>query len=217
MERPPGMKLTKPATCIIVIILFHVVGLAGFMVPALQTTFLKLVPFHLMLMLAVVAISHEGNEGRFWWFAPVAFLLGFTAEWIGVHKQWIFGDYRYGATLGPKIFDIPLTIGVNWFVLIYCTGVSMARSPIPYPWLRILTGAIILVLLDLLIEPVAIRFDYWTWTEGYPPLKNYLGWLVMSMLLLYLFELASFKKQSIVGPVLILVQFIFFGILQLVV
>ncbi len=211
------MRLSKSTICIIVIILFHAVGLAGFLVPGLRTMFLRLVPFHLMLMLAVVAIAHDGDEKRFWLFAAVAFLAGFVAEWVGVHKHWIFGDYTYGATLGAKLFDIPLTIGVNWFVLVYSTGILTRWLGIRNIWLRVLLGAIILVALDLLIEPVAIRFDYWTWTEGHPPLKNYIGWFGLGAVLLYLFEWARFEKQTIVAPVLLLVQFIFFGILQLVV
>jgi putative membrane protein len=207
--------LSKTRVSIIVIILFHVVGLVGFFVPAITPVFLRLVPFHLLLMMAVVIINHYRPDEKFWAFALIIFIGGIVAEWIGVHKNWIFGDYDYGQTLGTKVFDIPLTIGVNWFMLVYGTGVLMKRTRLKSLVARVLTGAVLLVLLDLLIEPIAIKFDYWSWVEGVPPLKNYIGWLVVSALFLYVFELFKFKQQSIVAPVLILVQFVFFGLLSL--
>jgi putative membrane protein len=205
----------KTRVSISIIILFHVVGLAGFFVPAFTPFFLRLVPFHLLLMLAVIIINHHRPDENFLAFVALIFVSGIVAEWIGVHKHWIFGDYNYGRTLGTKVFDIPLTIGVNWFMLVYGAGVLMKRSRLKSMTARILTGAILLVLLDLLIEPVAIKFDYWSWVSIVPPIKNYLSWLGVSAVFLYVFEMFKFKQQSIVAPVLILVQFVFFGLLNL--
>ncbi len=216
MERPQGMTLNKTTWSVIIIILFHVVGLIGFAVPVLRPLFLQIVPFHLLLMLAVVLVNHyRANEG-FWLFAFLIFIAGIAAEWVGVHKQWIFGDYHYGETLGIKVWDIPLMIGVNWFLLIYATGVLMQRSRLMSMIARIITGAVVLVLLDVLIEPVAIRFDYWSWTEGHPPVKNYVCWFLVSAVFLGVFEQFKFKPQNIVAPILLLVQFVFFGLLLLV-
>lgn len=215
MERTPGVMLKNTRVSIIVIILFHVVGLIGFFVPAVQPMFLRMVPFHLLLMLAVVLYNHYRPDEKFWSFFLLIFIGGIAAEWIGVHKNWIFGDYDYGPTLGTKVFDIPLMIGVNWFILIYATGVLMQRSRLKSRLARVITGALLLVLLDLLIEPVAIKFDYWTWVEKVPPLKNYLGWFGVSIVFLYVFELFKFKPQNIVAPVLLGVQFLFFGLLWL--
>ncbi|MDT3404188.1 carotenoid biosynthesis protein [Mucilaginibacter terrae] len=215
MERSQGIVLKNTRIPIIIIILFHVVGLVGFLVPPLTPYFLKLVPFHLLLMLAVVLINHYRPDEKFWLFALLIFAGGYTAEWIGVHKHWIFGDYTYGKTLGVKVADIPLMIGVNWLMLVYATGVLMQRSRLKSTIARIITGAIVLVALDLLIEPVAIKFDYWSWTNGHPPLKNYVGWFGVSALFLSVFELFKFKPQTIVAPVLLIVQFVFFGVLQL--
>jgi putative membrane protein len=214
MERPPGVSMSKTTVSVIVIILFHVVGLVGFFVPSLTPLFLKLVPFHLLLMLVVLIVNHYRPEEKFWGFAILIFLGGIIAEWIGVHKHWIFGDYQYGQTLGTKVFDIPLMIGVNWFMLVYSVGVLMERSRLRNRLARVITGALILVVLDVLIEPVAIQFDYWNWAEHTVPLKNYISWFAVSMVFLYLFELFRFKQQTIVAPILLLVQLVFFGLLQ---
>lgn len=215
MERSQGMTLNKVTWSVIVIILFHVVGAVGFMVPVLQPLFLHIVPFHLLLMLIVVLLNHYRLDEKFWLFALFIFAGGIFAEWIGVHKHWLFGYYQYGKTLGTKVFDIPLLIGVNWLLLIYGTGVLMQRSRLKSVIARIITGAILLVLLDLLIEPVAIRFDYWSWTNGSPPVKNYACWFGVSAVFLAVFEWCKFKPQNIVAPALLGVQFVFFGVLQL--
>jgi putative membrane protein len=97
----------------------------------------------------------------FWVFTGMIFIIGFAAEWVGVHKAWLFGSYYYGETLGTKVDGIPLTIGVIWFLLIYSTGVLMQYSRIKYVLIRVIVGAGILVGLDKLIEPIAVRFDYW--------------------------------------------------------
>lgn len=208
------MNMSKITVSVFIIILFHVVGLVGFLVPSLTPLFLKLVPFHLLLMLVVVIVNHYRPGEEFWGFALLVFFTGIVAEWIGVHKHWIFGNYNYGPTLGTKVFDIPLMIGVNWFLLVYSVGVLMQRSRLKSMLARIVVGALLLVVLDLLIEPVAIKFDYWSWAQNSIPLKNYISWLFLSAVFLYVFELFMFKQQTIVAPVLLAVQFVFFGLLQ---
>jgi putative membrane protein len=215
MERTPGVMLKNTTVSLIVIALFHIVGLIGFFVPALTPMFLRLVPFHLLLMLLVVLYNHYRPDEKFWSFFLLIVIGGIVAEWIGVHKNWIFGDYDYGPTLGIKVLDIPLMIGVNWFILVYATGVLMQRSRLKSMPARVLVGAALLVALDVLIEPVAIKFDYWTWVEKVPPLKNYLCWFGVSALFLSVFEAFKFKPQNIVAPVLLGVEFVFFGLLNL--
>lgn len=198
-----------------VILLFHLVGLIGFIVPSLTVLFIALVPWHLLLMLGIILYSYDTLDIRFLLFALIVFLIGFAAEYIGVHTGWIFGHYRYGGTLGTKLFEIPLMIGVNWFLLIYAAGVTLQRSRLKNATIRILSGAIILTLLDVLIEPIAIHFDYWHWLDAGIPFKNYVCWFLLSALLLFIFEQFKFKQQSIIAPALLIAQFVFFAVLNL--
>ena len=191
-------------------------GLIGFAVPAMHPLFLKLVPWHILLMLVVIVCSHRLMESKFISFALLIFASSIILEWIGVHKNWIFGDYSYGTTLGFKLDAIPIIIGVNWFLLIYSAGVLMQRTRIRSIFFRVIIGAAILVLLDLIIEPVAQHFDYWHWLNNMVPLKNYLSWFLVSAVLLFVFEKFGFKKQGLVAPVLLLVQFVFFMVLWLI-
>jgi putative membrane protein len=212
MERPKDLSIT-PRTAIIIIILFHAVGLVGTSLAISRPLFLQLVPWHLLLMLLVIVLAHKNFNKPFVTFLAIVFVSGIAVEWIGVHTGWLFGNYAYGATLSTKIFDIPLTIGVNWFLLVYATGVIMQRSRLKSIFPRIIAGALILVILDVLIEPVAIRFDYWHWVGGVIPIKNYICWFLVSAVLLFVFEKFNFKKQSIAATVLLITEFVFFGML----
>lgn len=217
--RPAAFNMlmsTKNRICIAVIILFHLVGLIGFIIPSSTVLFIALVPWHLLLMLGVIFYNYNRLDGRFLLFALIIFMAGFMAEYIGVHTGWLFGHYSYGGTLGAKLFDIPLLIGINWFLLIYAVGVTLQRSRLKSRLVRILAGAMLLTLLDVLIEPIAVHFDYWHWLDAGIPFKNYICWFILSALLLFIFEQFKFKRQSIVGPTLLIAQFLFFAVLNLV-
>src|ERR1700761_2175945 len=180
MEGAENMKAPRPLKgeliAVIIIILFHSVGLTGLLIPSLRQQFLLLVPYHLLLMMAVIIFSHQNLDERLFLFVLCVFIGGYGVEWIGVNKHLLFGQYQYGQTLGFQIDHVPLIIGANWFLLIYSAGVLMQRSRIKSTLLRVLTGALILVLLDMLIEPIAMYLDYWHWARGIIPQSNYYCW-----------------------------------------
>ena len=212
MERPAGLN---PKIAGGIIILFHLVGIIGLALPAARPVFLKLVPYHLMLMFVVLLLSNNVINQKYLLFVFLIYVLGFGLEWIGVHRNWIFGEYAYGETLGIKLWGIPLAIGINWFMLVYATGVTMQYTRIKNTWVRIFLGAATLVLLDLLIEPVAIKFGYWHWVNHVIPLKNYIGWFAAGVFILGVFEYFNFGRQSRVAMLFLGVQFMFFGLLNL--
>jgi putative membrane protein len=222
MERPKNIKLrtTPPiknrrtTTSVRLVIIFHLIGLIGLSVAGLRPIFLQLVPYHLLLMAIILLFNHEKFGAKIMLFFLLIFIIGFAVEWAGVYTGQLFGNYTYGKTLGFSIDVIPLIMGINWFLLIYTVGVSLQQIRIKSIWLRLLAGAFVLVLLDLLIEPVAARLDYWHWAAGRIPIQNYGCWFIISLVLLFLFEQMHFKKQSIVGPALLVSQFIFFVALQ---
>jgi len=210
MERP---KNINQVIAITLIILFSLIGLIGLVAPLTRSWFLQFVPYHLLLMTVIVVAVHRGGSKQLAIFMLILIVAGFGAECIGVHTGLLFGNYQYGGTLGQKVSGVPLIIGLNWFLLIYCMGVFMQRGRVKKGWLRILIGAVSLVLLDILIEPTANRLDYWHWTGVEIHYKNYICWFILSALFLYVFERFDFKRQSIVAEVLLIVQFVFFAVL----
>jgi len=214
MERPQDIthRLHREATRLI--ILFHLIGLIGLSIAFFRPYFLVFVPWHLLIMLTVLVICHQPLNARFIIFAILIAAAGFTIEYTGIHYHWPFGDYQYAQTLGWKISGVPAIIGVNWFLLVYATAATLRRSRFQRATSRITVGAVILVLLDLLIEPAAIKLDYWRWAGNHIPLSNYISWFVISIIMLAIFEAFRFPKQSRIASVFLLTQFIFFLILN---
>ena len=218
MERAQGMKLDRQKIEIIIIILFHVVGLIGFYIHAEQALFLKMVPYHILLMFLVICFSHQNINWKFLLCMVFIVFLGYCTEWIGVNKHTLFGEYYYSDVLGIKYDNVPLIIGINWFIIVYATGVFMRYAINNYMGLRIVGGAALMVFLDMVIEPVAVKFNYWHWRMGSnlltAPLSNYIDWFFVSLAMLTAFEFFQFKKQSMAGAVLLAAQFVFFVLMR---
>lgn len=216
MERQKHSQLISRQNLVIsfFIILFHAVGLFGFLNSSLNERFIGLVPFHLLLMFLLMLISQREWNRDFLLFIAITYLGGYGIEYLGVHTGLLFGTYHYGQTLGFKIAEIPLLIGLNWVLLIYSVGVTVRLLPLKSSWLKAGIAAAVLVVLDMLIEPMAIRFDYWDWENGIIPLQNYFAWFVVSFAGYLFFNRMKFDKENPAGIVLLLAQFLFFIILN---
>ncbi len=207
--------MNRTLFCSIIIVLFHLVGLYGFLTPALELLFIKLVPYHLLLMLGLMVFTVNDRSLGLIKFTAVVYLVGFFIEVIGVNTGQIFGDYIYGTALGIKLWATPLLIGVNWLILVYSTGVFLETYNFKSKWLFSALGAGILLGIDFLIEPVAIKFDYWSWFEGVIPVQNYLGWYIFSYCLFLFFSASNFNKKNKAAVVLLFAQLCFFLALNL--
>ena len=155
--------------------LFHLSAIVG-SVLGHSEWFISLTPLNLGLSAALVLF----NIPRKAWLALlIPFVIGFAAEWLGVNKGYIFGDYSYGENLGLKWQGVPWMIGVNWMLLVFATHAMMTRFA-QSEW-GIATGASLLMVgLDLLMEQCAPAMDYWQFV-GEVPLQNYIGWFCTSM------------------------------------
>ncbi len=180
------------------------------------SSFLSLTPLNLLLCLGLLLAFHQGFTRQFGRFAAACLLTGYWIEVAGVHTGVIFGSYYYGEVLGIKLLQVPLLIGVNWLILVYCTS-EVTRRFINKPLAGAAVAAALMVLLDVLIEPVAIYFGMWLWETPHVPLQNYLAWYVISFVLCYLFFLPGFGKRNPLAPVIYVAQFLFFAAHNLVI
>lgn len=204
----------KSRICIALIILFHTVGLVGFLIPAYVPLFKQLVPLHLLLMAALLVITQKGIDRNFWITGFIVYAAGFGIEWIGVHTGIVFGNYAYGPTLGIKLMGIPLLIGINWFILIYTASAFLNRWKAAIA-LKALAGAALLTGVDYLIEPVAIRFEYWSWQNGNIPLQNYIAWFAFSFVLFLFYFWRNQIRTNPAAEALLIAQILFFAALNL--
>jgi putative membrane protein len=220
----------KKATAIAV--LFHVIGLTGILFFDRQL-FVSLTPFNLLLSAGLLIYTQAEKNLSFFLFVLVCVVVGFTVEYIGVNHQLLFGEYEYMDAMGEQWQHVPLVIGVNWFIMMYCCGVSIqlflnrmwnklkdadqpARKNVGFIAV-ILDAALLATFFDWVMEPVAVKLGWWKWLgDGSIPLLNYISWFGISALLLLLFRLLSFNKQNQFAVNLLLIQFMFFLILRTV-
>lgn len=121
-------------------------------------------------------------------FTFLVFFAAMAAEHFGVKYGFLFGDYYYNSYFGPKLFDVPITIGFAW-VLVISTSHVLANRVIPNALILIKAtlAALATVVLDLIIDPVAfIAKEYWIWegTSFYYdiPMFNFYSWFGLSFL-----------------------------------
>ena len=200
-------RLYRPVLTIL--ILAYLAGTVGLQVPSLSPLFRSLVPFNLLGSLALLLLFHTDWKPSFLFYCILAIMLGFLVEVLGVHTGFVFGMYQYGATLGWKLWEVPIIIGINWLMLTYCCGVICDQLNVPI-YLKTILAASVMVLLDLWIEPVAIQLDFWSWLEPEIPIRNYLGWWIVSLIILSIWYGLPFRKQNRLAAPLLLLQFVFF-------
>lgn len=207
----PKDKTLFYSTLILVIV--HTCGVIGLLSPY-RELFLKTTPVNIILSALLLYLNHRGKGSSFLIFCLVGYLFGYAIEVVGSRTGMIFGEYSYGNALGMKVMEVPVVMGLNWLMLVYSAGIICDRINTHYIG-KSLIGASMLVILDLFLEPVAIRFDFWTWAQGSIPVQNYIAWYCSSFLLLLLFYGLSFKKENSLAKALFLVQFVFFILLNI--
>lgn len=201
----------KLKVSIMILVAFYVSGIIGILTNNQTIDFLSLTPLNLLVNATLLLINHQQGTKKQWLVFFIIAVVGFFIEVVGVTTGVIFGDYVYKTTLGWKLFETPLIIGVNWMLLtcavVYTIGIKI-KNTIGIA----LASAFLLVALDILIEPVAIKYDFWTWNQAIVPLKNYIAWFIISFILCYI--VAHYKRTSKnnFAPYLLIMQFIFFGI-----
>ena len=202
----------------VVIILMYLVGTIGLLIPFTQPYFKLASSFNLWISLILLLLFHQDFNKAF--IKTTIFILfsGFLLEVIGVKTGVIFGRYWYGQTLGTKLFDVPLVIGANWLLLVYCSAITTQsiflqikpKSFFSSIFFQSLLAAGLLVLLDFLIEPVAIRLDFWHWQNEQIPTQNFQAWFLVAFGLSYIFLKVKFLKTNSLAVLLLILQFFFF-------
>jgi putative membrane protein len=175
---------------------------------------MQLTPYNLVFATGLILYNAEGmNKVYLKWFLLIA-VAGYLIELLGIITGIIFGIYAYGEGLGIKLFDVPLIIGINWAVLVFASAAILNKLKLSI-WLKAAIAATMMVAYDILLEPVAIRFDFWNWEGGSIPLQNYIAWWLIAYVML-LGVLRYVKNlQNKIALYVVLVQSLFFAILIL--
>jgi uncharacterized membrane protein len=115
---------------------------------------------------------------------------GLLAEAVGTATGVPFGSYDYAGTLGAELLGVPLVIPLAWTMFAYpslLVGQRLSRSPL----VAALLGGLALASWDLFLDPQMVAAGHWHWhavqlsLPGVPgiPVSNYLGWLLVAVLM----------------------------------
>lgn len=192
-----------------IVFILHAVGIAGTLWMPTRALTLSLTSINLLLTALLIVYSHPGTLKTLMKFLAITFIIGYGVEVLGVHTGFPFGSYVYGETLGWKVLQVPLIIGVNWFLLSYTFG--MLVKPLKNAYLQVLLAAVGMVALDVLIEHVAMRLDYWSWEGGQIPWSNYLGWLAVSLVVQLIFVKLRFSTANTLSWPVFIAQLLYFA------
>jgi bisanhydrobacterioruberin hydratase len=166
------------------------------------------------LTLILLLLFHQPFSRGFTLAILTVGFFGWTVEAIGTNTGLIFGGYTYGPSLGPKVFATPFAMVINWMISVYLVTMVL-KEKIITTWRLGFTGAMLMVIYDILLEPVAIRLDMWTWETGTPPLQNYIAWFFVSFPLVMLMGKYVRGASNPLVLLAIVCQFLFFGLLNL--
>ncbi len=212
-KTPPEAQNKRLIIAQIVVAALYLVGAVGLSIPEYRPLFQSLTPAQLLVTLVLILSFHRGWTDVFPIVAALVFWIGFGSEVIGIHTGLLYGDYVYGPTLGPKLWEVPIVIGVNWFILVYLTGSIFSKS-IGNDYYAAFMGAAAMTAFDYVMEPVATALDMWYWKFDVIPLENYLGWFGVSFLIHLIYRKANFEKYNPLSVFLLIAMILFFAVLN---
>ena len=200
--------MSSPKTAIFILVVLYLVGIGGMLSPY-QHLFITLTPVNLLITLGLLLFWQEPKTYPFYARMYGVMLAGFVIEVIGVNTGFPFGIYEYGVAFGPRILGTPPLIGINWFILVYGALVWIKEWGLSKGMTAILTG-IAVTALDLIMEPVAIALEFWTWEADVVPWQNYLSWSVIGALMAYALLSINLPRDLKVAKVVFVLQVVFF-------
>lgn len=188
---------------------FYTVGLILFMIPHTRPLFVSITSLSLLLVIgAVLAFHRDWNAKTVVWFAFIA-VSSFLLEMAGTNGGRLFGEYAYGRGLAPLVNRTPLIIGLNWLFLVYASH-NIAQRFEMAPWARVLTGSLLMILYDLVLEWVAPYMGMWSFGQPYPPFRNFAVWFAAGVVYQTGFELFRIRSDNPPARFLFALQIVFF-------
>jgi putative membrane protein len=157
----------------------------------------------------LLATLHLG-AGRAIVFLVLGYLISWGAEVCAINFGFPFGEYLYiPATLDRELWlaGVPFMDSLSYLFLAYAsyclalTALGAGRglrvqedANLPESWRTLILGAALMVTLDIIIDPVALRGYRWFLGQiyGYPgggvyfgvPLSNFAGWFLVALVLI---------------------------------
>lgn len=207
-------------------LLFHITGALGILFTPYKDWFVNNTPLVLVTMFFLLSKSQTVLSKKYPLFYTIVFIIGMLTEMIGVNTGLLFGHYAYGEVLGPKLYGVPILIGLNWFIIVFCAGsifnqitillqakfnIKITKTMLAI--MVVIGGATLATCFDMILEPVAIKLHFWTWEHGQIPLFNYICWFVISAVMLSFNVVLKISYANPFASKLLMIEALFFLVL----
>lgn len=138
----------------------------------------------------------------------VLLIYSYAIEYVGATTGVPYGDFAYGVSLGPMLFDtIPIALGLFFVPLVlnsYLLCLLLLGDRANSPLVRLPVTVALVILVDLVLDPAAVALGFWTFDGGGiyygVPLVNYGGWLLSASLATLVVD-AAFDRLALLERV----------------
>ena len=195
------------------IALFYIIGAFFLTSNNLNFRFFEYSFFIILFNFLIVIIFQKNKfNKKFLLFFILFYLFFFFIEVLGVKTGKIFGSYFYGKSLGFKIFETPVIIGLNWILLIYLTFAFSELFKISDKF-KIILGSFLILFYDFILEKVAPLMDLWFWEGNSVPFLNYFSWFILGLISHSILRFFKFEIKNIFAVFIYFLHIIFYLII----
>jgi putative membrane protein len=163
-------------------------------------------------------------------FLIIGYLVSWGAELSSIHTGFPFGLYYYiPATVGQELWvaGVPFMDSLSYVFLAYASytmallaleprgSIALTKNQKPKTknqlrpvgsWRDVLLGAVLMVALDIVIDPLALQGGRWFLGQiyGYPepgvyfgvPLSNFAGWFLVALVLIGILQFLATRRPA---------------------
>ena len=182
----------------------------GVLPPLVSIALITLLPF-------VFVFVHGSVNYRFrdiLVFAAITLVVSNIFENMSILTGFPFGHYYYTDGLGPKLFLVPILIGLAylgtgylaWTLARVILGATEQRLPGYFIFTVPVLASFLMVAWDLSFDPIASTLRHlWIWQQGGGyfgvPFSNFMGWFLTVFVFFQLFALYLRGRQNAYTPV----------------
>lgn len=160
-------------------------------------------------LLALVLFFYTSYHAQTILWSGILLIGTFGIEAYGVASGNIFGQYNYGDVFSVQILNVPVLIALNWLVLTLAAA-NIGKQVFNNNIYAALLAGILVLIFDIIMEPVAISLNYWRWEATSIPIQNYLTWFIIGSVGAYLFITKGKMKSCLILRMYFFAQLIFF-------
>lgn len=172
--------------------------------------FVRFIPYVFVVAAIVLVANNKYQNSDHYFFYGLVLILSYVIHLILSKLEIVELNPNYTATLGIRIFGIPLIVPIIWFFMVNTMNGMLRKFPF-HDLVKSFIGASLIMIMDVFLEAQAQKFGFWNWGDDPIPMANYVWWFFIA----FGFLLASFKLNirnhtftSVAAYILLLLFFV---------